>query len=162
MNRRWVFRLGLPLVTAGVIAAVAIGTGRELNVGYLLAAALVLSTVGWLASDLLPRVSYPSWTISAAYTPRQPGTDLRLERFTDRLTSGVDRDAVAHDVHRVLSEVIDERLRRVHGIDRMGDPEAAALVLGPELNAYLVERPHLNRTGQAQKLSALLTRIEAL
>jgi len=162
MNRRRRLRVALPLICAVVIVAVAVGTGREVNVGYLVAATVGLSALLWLAMDLMASTAYPSWQVTAAYTPRQPGTDPRLARFTERLTSGVDRDSVAMDVHRVLVAAIDERLERLHGIDRHSDPVAAGRVLGPELTTFIDSDPHLNRTGQARQIAAVLNRIEEL
>lgn len=162
MRRRWAWRIVLPVVVVSAFAAVMMATDHDLNLWYLAAAAAAVWTVIWLLIDVVPTVPYTSWQVTALYTPRQPGGDMRLERLTDRLTSGVDRDAVAYDVHRTLSAVVDDRLRRNHGIERAADPAAAERVLGSELTTYLTTTPHMRRTGQAQEFAALLDRIEAL
>lgn len=159
---RWRWRLVIPVAVLAIYAGIVLATGRELNAGVLVAGAVVACVLLWLALDVGSVVPYTSWQVSAPYTPRQPGRDMRLDRLTDRLTSGVDREAVAYEVHRALAEVVEERLRRNHGIDRADDRAAADQVLGPELTAYLDAPPRLRRTGQAQDLSALLDRIEDL
>jgi hypothetical protein len=162
VRRRWWLRIGVPLVFAVLIVGALLVTDHEVNVGFVAAALAVGCLLLWTAMDLAPTVPYTSWEVTAKYTPRQPGRDPRLERFTERLTSGVDREAVAQYVHDALSEVVDDRLRRNHGIDRAADPSAAEQVLGSALTTYLYTKPHLRRTGQAQDLAALLNRIEEL
>lgn len=162
MRRRWIVRIALPVAIAGAFAGIVLATGRDLNGGYLVAATLAVAALLWLLLDLAPSVPYTSWEVNAVYTPRQPGSDARLERLSERLSSGVDRDAVAYDVHRALSDVVDDRLRRNHGVDRSRDPDAAARVLGPDLTEYLTSKPHLRRSGRSQELSHLLNRIEEL
>lgn len=162
MRRRWLARVVIPVILIGAFAAVMTATDHELNLGYLAAATAVGCAALWLAVDLVPTVPYTTWKVSAVYTPRQPGSDVRLDRLTDRLTSGVDREAVAHDVHRALTGVVDERLLRNHGITRTDDPEGAERLLGPELTRYLNSPPQLRRSGGAQEYAALLDRIEEL
>jgi len=162
MTRRWGLRVTVPVLAAVAVGVVAVVAGGEVNIGYLVGATVLVAVAMWTAMDLVPHVQYPNWNVTTTHTPRQPGTDMRLARFTERLTSGVDREAVANDVHRLLADVVNERLQRKYGIDRSTDPESANRVLGPELTAYLNGNPHLKRHAQADQISALLTRIEAL
>jgi hypothetical protein len=112
--------------------------------------------------DLAPSVPFISWKVTGTYAPRQPGSDLRLQRLTDRLRSSLHRDTAARELHVELSAIVDERLARRHGVDRLTQPERAAEILGPELATYLATAPPTGRSVQLRRLSTVLTRIEEL
>ena len=65
-------------------------------------------------------------------------------------------------LHRLLVDLIDERLTADHGIDRASEPQRAAVQLGDELAAFVAVPPSARQLRDSAYLSSILTRIESL
>jgi hypothetical protein len=65
----------------------------------------------------------------------------RWERLLHR--AGSDNGS-ARAVQRTLADLVDERLRQMHGLTRAGDPERARALLGEQLWAFLATPPTRN------------------
>lgn len=159
--RRWWRRVLLAvagwLVAWGFIALRG-GSPQPLLLAIAAATAVV---VGGVVVDALAGVGEVDWTPAHSAYSRQWGLDPRFSRLSRSFTDGTEPQQVAEQVHDSLCVVVDGLLETRHGIDRHGDPEAARVVLGDEVAAYL-QRPPRYRRGHFSELLPLLTAMESL
>ncbi|MET0323751.1 MAG: hypothetical protein ABW219_00915, partial [Ilumatobacteraceae bacterium] len=59
-------------------------------------------------------------------------------------------------------ELIDDRLRAEHGIDRAAQPDRADAVLGPTLATFVTSTPSTKQLRDPRFLSSILTHIESV
>lgn len=120
--------------------------------------AVIIWAATWLASAATPIDWAPAYVSDLRRTPHDP----RFSRLSRLLSEASDRIAVGDEVRRTLTSLADERLRRLHGVDRGSDPERARALLGDELYRYVTEPSRRTRGNEAASLSRFLTRIEDL
>ncbi|GAA4358867.1 hypothetical protein [Angustibacter luteus] len=126
----------------------------------LAAAVGATSLVLWTVVDLSGLVRAPSWFAHVRDPEVSWRGDPRLTRLHRTMASTGRSRASAVEAHMLLSRVVDDRLRDLHGIQRAQHPERARPLLGPDLQAFL-DDPRKVPTDPAA-LTALLERIEAL
>jgi hypothetical protein len=88
------------------------------------------------------------------------GLRSAVSRWESRLEWAQDRDRFARSARPRLAELVDERLRQRHGINRAADPDAARAALGEPLWAFL--HGPAGRPPTPRELAALVTRMEEL
>ncbi|MBA2697879.1 MAG: hypothetical protein H0U61_03800 [Nocardioidaceae bacterium] len=139
--------------------ALAVGSHAEpvLLAALVLAVDVALGMIG----ELSAATDEVDWTPPHRSRARSWGRDARFSRLAQSFSDGSDPQALAVRVHGDLSAVVDHRLASTYAVDRRTDPQAARGILGEQLADYL-EQPVRHRRGEAARLSALLTRIEAL
>jgi hypothetical protein len=123
-------------------------------------AAAVASAL-WLLIDLADVAEPLSW--SASFDPaRLPrGADLRIRALQGQLAHGPTVDD-GRGLHRLLVDLIDDRLTADHGIDRATEPDRANAALGPTLAAFVAGSPSSRQLRDPSFLSSIITLIESL
>jgi hypothetical protein len=106
-------------------------------------------------------------TLRAGLPPRagadadDDGMQSTVRHWEMRLDwTGRDGNRFASATQPALVEIIDERLRVRHGIDRRIDPDRARELLGPVLHKFVTEP--VNRRMSGPELAALATLMEDL
>lgn len=161
MSTRWPARV----VTAGSIWAMVVALMAWLEMGprpvLLAGIAAALATALWLMLDLSDVAAPAAWSAASTTDGTRRGADSRL-----RLLHRQIEHAPSHDegrvLHRLLVELIDDRLLADHCIDRTVQPDRAAAELGTDLAGFVAATPSAKRLGDPAFLSSILTRIEAL
>ena len=145
------------LLVVIAMAALQMGPRPVLIAGLAAAVASAL----WLLTDLADVAEPTSWT--AAFDPgRLPrGADLRIRALQGQLAHGPSMDD-GRALHRLLVDLIDDRLVADHGIDRALEPDRAAVALGPTLAAFVVAPPSSRQLRDPSFLSSIITLIESL
>jgi hypothetical protein len=88
---------------------------------------------------------------------------VRARHWQERLdVAEHDADYFARVVVPELRQLVDERLRAVHNVDRNNDPDRARNLLGPRVWALLVSENGPARRPTVGQLSAVLDDLEAL
>ena len=157
----WVRRCVYAVIVAAAVWALTTWVGmrpRPLLVALGVAACFA---VGWLVADLAERLEQIDLTAPRRRVPTRHGLDPRFSSLARTLRDSREPSVVAWNLHATLVRVIDDRLARHHGIDRVTQPEQAQAVMGQVLSRYVDEPPRARRS-QTAFLSDLLTRIEAL
>lgn len=130
-----------PVLLAGIAAALAAGL--------------------WLMLDVSDIAAPAAWAAAYDTGGTRRGADSRL-----RLLHRQIQHAPSHDegrvLHRLLVDLIDDRLLAEHGIDRAVEPARAAAELGADLAAFVTVLPSARQLSNPAFLSSILTRIEAL
>jgi hypothetical protein len=111
--------------------------------------AAAIATALWLMLDLSDVAAPAAWGAASHTGGTRRGADSRL-----RLLHRQIEHAPSHDegrvLHRLLVDLVDDRLLAEHGIDRTVEPDRATTA------------PSARRLGNPAFLSSILTRIEAL
>ncbi len=152
------FIVGLTIV----IELLMVTTGMGPNVG-LVAALCALVGVGlWSVVDLA-KVAVGSGGVAASL-PVEPAVrrDRRVTRLRSGLAYGRADGASLERLRASLVDLVDDQLRSVHRIDRRVDPEAARVVLGDELDAFVNDPDGAAVLLKPRSLDRILTLIERL
>jgi hypothetical protein len=116
----------------------------------------------WLASDSFNLAEPTTWEITEEVLNRPRGGDARVLTLEHVITDSRTSVEARLRLHHILSELADERLLSLRGIDRRSDPSGARAALGPELEAFITS-PDPGRSALPQtQISLLLNRIESL
>lgn len=162
-------------VTATVVcgAGVAFGMlllGMEPRLALVGFITLAVGAATWLVVDLSSEITPLWWTDHGVDGDRSPRADRRVQALRSRLRtstqlrrtpSATDPVALAEiEIADTLVAIVDDHLLAEFGVDRIDDPDAAALVLGPELHA-LVSDPSARRSlTSRRRLHGTVTSIE--
>jgi hypothetical protein len=149
--------VGAWLVVVIVMAALDMGPRPALIAGL---AAAVASAM-WLIADLADVAEPVEWNAEFDYGRLPRGADLRIRALQGQLAYGPSMDD-GRALHRLLVELIDDRLAASHGIDRTTDPERAQAALGPALATFVVGPPSSRQLRDPSSLSSIISMIEAL
>jgi len=120
----------------------------------------ILAALGatlFLALDLADAVDGLEWSPRARQYPARR-TDPRVAWLHHKVQSA--RWSGSTEISDTLIELVDDRLRAHHHIDRAEDPAAAAAVLSPALRTLVEGQRPMARS--SRELQQLLTDIEAL
>jgi hypothetical protein len=145
------------MVVVIVMASLDMGPRPVLIAG--LAAAVASSM--WLLADLADVAEPVTWSdeLDLARLPR--GADLRIRALQGQLAYGPSLDD-GRALHRLLVDLIDDRLAADHGLDRFEEPDRADVVLGPILATFVAGPPSSTRLRDPSSLSSIITQIESL
>jgi hypothetical protein len=161
VSRRWQARAAL----VGSIWALVFAVMAWLDMGprpALLAGIAVALAAGlWLMVDISDRAAPATWAATYDTGGTRRGADSRLRVLHRQI-----QHAPTHDegrvLHRLLVDLIDDRLLAEHGIDRVVEPARAAAELGADLASFVTLVPSARQLSDPSFLSSILTRIEAL
>jgi len=131
-------QLLLATAAACVLGAITLGVPLLVNVGLLLACALLVAALALVVARLWQGQQRTDWTEPGLDAARQRGSDSRVTSLAHdvALTAGGNADA-SRRLHALFTALADDRLRSRHSVSRADQPEEAASRLGPELTAYL-------------------------
>jgi hypothetical protein len=125
---------------AVVIGVATLGVSWLTSPGLLLATLAVVASVAVLTQRLAQSQKPLHWETRVLDPEAERGSDGRLSSLSQQVELAARGNAESHQrVHTLLAGLATERLRDHRGLQPT-DPEAAAL-LGPELTAYLTQRP---------------------
>jgi len=158
----WIKRIGGAVTLWASVCGVGVLAGMSPRPLLLAGLTGALSVAYWLAADSLSLAEPTDWQITEELINRPRGGDARVvtleHMITDNLTSAEPRLRL----HHLLSDLADERLLSLRGVDRRSDPAGARAALGPELDDFITG-PDPGRTKlSAPRMSLLLNRIESL
>lgn len=117
----------------------------------------VLAVGVYTAIDLARAVA-PPWQPQADVPVVRSGSDPRVDDLRRDLDAAAWTESTA--VHDSIVELVDHRLRDVHGVDRSEDPAAADDLLSPALRQF-VAGPHRTDTS-VRRLTIVLDDLEEL
>jgi hypothetical protein len=106
----------------------------------------------------LGRSAAPPWSPRTELPAARPGSDPRVSSLHRDIDGAEWTESTA--LHDSIVDLVDDRLRTGHGIDREADPDAADAVLSPALRDF-VARPRRSDTS-ARRLDRVLTDLEEL
>jgi hypothetical protein len=150
--------LGL-VVWVGVVAVMA---GLEMRPAVIALGAVVFA-VGSVVAVMFDLGDLPrpvDWSAVRDSGSSTRGADARVRSLRRQLVD--ERRLDLGQLHRTLSELVDDRLLAHHRIDRAADPAAAAAVLAPSLRDLLAMAPDDRSIGDPRRLQRVLTDLEAL
>jgi hypothetical protein len=159
--------VALPLIAIGSIGIwwllhrFGIGTPYLLIVASLLAIYGLRYILGTIGAPTLPRTLRDQPPRSPERPADEDGVRLATRTWDQRLDYAQD-DArhLTHLIQPSFRDVVDERLRLVHGISRSSDPDRARALIGPQLWKFLTEP--VPRRVTPQEIAALVAQMEAL
>jgi hypothetical protein len=144
-------------------AAVVLMTALDMDPDVALTAALaaVVVAVLCLLLDLSDHAVQPPRRPTGDVGTLHRGGDARLGMLQRQLQHApINKDGSM--LHRILVELVDDRLQAGSAIDRHERPAAASAAMGPDLTAFVESPPSPQQLGDAAFMSMILTRIEAL
>lgn len=159
--RSWLRWSAITIATWAGLWLLATGLGSKVDL------VLLLTTVATLVLAIGVLVEVNIATEEVDWTPphrsgvRSYGIDPRFSRLSRSFTDGTDSQRLAEQIHTTLTGVVDARLTSKYGVDRQQHPARARSILGDQLADY-VDRPPRHRRGMVDRISAIVTRIEAL
>ena len=122
----------------------------------------LVAAIGFVVYDLAAAVRTVRWPRAAGTAPTAVGIDSRVSSLRMRLAAS-DRDGYhARQLYASLVDLIDDQLLTAHGIDRADDPDAARVVLGPELTRFVATGRPPARLTSVRVLRPIVQRIERL
>jgi hypothetical protein len=139
--------------------------GRLVHLALAALAAAVFTIVWWWVTDVGALTEAADWTAESRGSARGRGADPRASRLHRQVRDVLQRNtSVGSDVilARTLVEIIDDRVRVHHGIDRAADPERFAAAVGADLDAFVRAVDAERTTVRAGQLPGLISRIERL
>jgi hypothetical protein len=146
--RRWAGRLVvLVLVWVGLCVGGYALEARP-HPGAIGAVVAAVGAVLFLLLDVVGDQEPLRWPSAVSTPPRPAGEDLRTAQLTRVVSQHLDAHDPGETLHRQLTELTDRRLLAHHGVRRDADPEHAAALLGPELNALVGLTPTVQPTGR--------------
>lgn len=123
---------------------------------------VLVAAIGFVVYDLEAAVLTVRWQRSAGTIPTATGSSSRVSSLRNSLLA-IDRDGyLARRLYASLVDLIDDQLLAVHGIDRAHDPDAARVVLGPELARFVATGQPPSRFTDVRVLRPIVQRIEQL
>jgi hypothetical protein len=163
VSSSWRDRFGVTTGAGAAVAIVLLATGHPRSVGAYLGAIAAFAALSWFVSDVVPYIRPVSWEIlRPPHLRRGRGDDIRAMRLSHRLTELGEPHSDPHKVWQLLVQLIDDRLRLRHNIDRGTDPDAAADVLGARLSDFVTHQPSTSSLRTPDYLSGVVGEIEAL
>jgi hypothetical protein len=131
----------LVAAAAAVLVGVAtVGVSWLTSPGLLLATLAVVASVAVLTQRLAQSQKALHWETRVLDPEAERGSDGRLSSLSQQVDLATRGNAESHQrVHTLLTDLATDRLRDHRGLEP-SDPEAADL-LGPDLTAYLAQRP---------------------
>jgi hypothetical protein len=133
-----------PLLVGAAVAVVlgvaTVGVSWLTSPGLLLTTVAVVASIAVLTQRLVQSEKSLHWETRVLDPAAERGSDSRVSSLRREIDLAAKGNAESHvRVHRLLSGLAADRLRDHRGL-APSDPEAAAL-LGPDLTAYLAQRP---------------------
>ncbi len=149
------------------LAAVAVPLlgGQLVHLALAAFGAAVLTVVWWWLTDVGAVTEAADWTAESRSSSRGRGADARASRLHRQMRDVLERNtAMGSDVllAQTFVEIIDHRVSAHHGIDRAGDPERFAAVVGADLDDFVRAVTAGRATVRAGQLPGLISRIEQL
>jgi hypothetical protein len=111
--------------------------------------------------DARPATPDVAWPIPRRALPHV-SDDPRISAIQRRVTVAAGPDARPGGLRALLKDIVIDRVRTAHGIDRDADPQRFVDVVGQDLVAWLDADGDETRPVTERQLAAVLTRIEAL
>lgn len=121
---------------------------------------LTIGAAWWFVRDVGSTACRPR-PATAGPPPLEHRPDLRMTTLRQALAYGDNDHYLTERVHATLVAVVDDELRATHGVDRRGDPGAAAAILGPDLVRF-VDDPDAAASMTTRSLTRIVTLIEGL
>ena len=138
MSARWPLRLAVLAGVVLILFVVLSVLDYEPRLGPLALLVAVCVAVGWLATDVLGDLG-PDWVVPSSASTYLPGQDPRLTSYLRIIEGQATADLASSALRDRLAELVDARLARRHGLDRI-DPEGRERI-GAELLAVLEGPP---------------------
>jgi hypothetical protein len=144
-----------------VLGRMTVGTPYLLVLGSMLAIYLLRVVLGTIHAPRLPVTLRNTPPRSASAGTNDDGIRQAARRWDQRLDYAHD-DArhMAHLIQPAFADVVDERLRLVHGITRASDPARARELIGPQLWKFITQP--VPRQVTPQEIATLVAQMEAL
>jgi hypothetical protein len=131
------------LVAAGAALGamfVIVAAGWSPNVGYVLALAVTGAVLVLAVRRVLVGVAAPAWTRPTLPSAPVAGSDPRVATVEMTLRRGTEDAGICRRrVQPMLFDLATHRLRRLHGVELIEDPERAQQLLGDEPFRFLTE-----------------------
>ncbi len=145
-----------------VVEAFMLATDMGPRVGLVAALCAMVGVIVWLTVDLATEAEGSNGVVASLPVEPEARPDRRVMRLRSGLAYGR-ADGVSLESLRVsLVELIDDQLRSAHRIDRRADPDAARVVLGDELDAFVNDPDAASVLLKPRSLDRILTHIERL
>jgi hypothetical protein len=123
-----------------VIGVATVGVSWLTSPGLLLATLAVVASVAVLTQRLAQSQKPLHWETQLLDRETERGADARVNGLRQQIEGCAGGNPDSHErLHAALVQLATDRLRDHRGLEP-SDPEAAAL-LGPDLTAYLAQRP---------------------
>ncbi len=145
-----------------VVEAFMLATDMGPRVGLVAALCAMVGVIVWLAVDFASEAEGSNGVFVSLPVEPEARPDRRVMRLRSGLAYGRADGASLESLRVSLVELIDDQLRAAHRIDRRDDPDAARVVLGDELDAFVNDSGAASVLLKPRSLDRILTHIERL
>lgn len=152
--------LGCSVALWWILERLTIGVPYPLVIGSMLALYLLRTVLRAVKAPKLP-ITLRTALASTASPGSDDGIREAARRWDQRLDYAQD-DArhLTHLIQPAFADVVDERLRLVHGISRASDPVLARTLVGPQLWKFITEP--VPRQVTPQEIATMVAQMEAI
>lgn len=116
----------------------------------------------WCYFSLVQSTAEPPEPARVVAASRLVGTDRRVRHLRTSILFGRSMGGYTERLHETLVDIIDDQLLHAHGVDRANDPEAAAAILHPRLQAMVSDPDSVADISKTDELARIVALIEAL
>jgi hypothetical protein len=145
-----------------VIEAFMLATDMGPRVVLVAALCAMVGVVVWLTFDLAGEAVGTSGVVAKLAVEPEARKDRRVMRLRSGLAYGRPDGASLESLRVSLVDLVDDQLLSVYRIDRCNDPDAARVVLGDELDAFVNDPDAATVLLKPRSLDRILTHIERL
>jgi hypothetical protein len=158
----WIKRIGGAVALWASICGVGVIAGMSPRPLLLAGLTGALSVASWLTTDSIGLAEPADWKITQEFLRRSRGGDARVVTLEHVITDSRNSAESRLRLHHLLSDLADERLLSLHGVDRESDPAGARAALGPELDDFITDVDPGGTALSTTRMSSLLHGIESL
>lgn len=158
----WVKRIGGSVALWATICGVGLLAGMSPRPLLLAGMVAALSAASWLTTDGIGHAQAADWHANDELPARPRGADTRVGTLEREIASSATSTSSRFLLHDLLTDLADERLLSLRGIDRRSDPAGARAALGPELDDFITSPDPSGSALPEGRMSLLLNRIESL
>lgn len=158
----WVKRIGGSVALWATICGVGLIAGMSPRPLLLAGMVAALSAAAWLTTDGIGHAQAADWHANDEVPSRPRGRDTRVGRLESEIASSPTSTSSRLLLHDLLTDLADERLLSLRGIDRRSDPTRARAALGPEVDDFIASPDPGGTAVPESRMSLILNRIESL
>jgi hypothetical protein len=158
----WIKRIGGAVALWATICGAGVFAGMGPRPLLLAGVTGALSVVSWLTTDSIGHAEPADWKIAQELLRRSRGGDARVVTLEHVITDSRTSAESRLRLHHLLSDLADERLLSLHGVDRESDPAGARAALGPALDDFITDVDPGGTALSTSRMSSLLHGIESL
>lgn len=161
MDTKWTRRLLVAALVWVVVFLPMATAGMGPRPALLAGTVAVVAAACWLVVDVGRDVTTVNWVAEATSRSRA-GADRRADRLRRSIERTAASDGSLDMLAPLLVDLIDDRVREVHGVARHSHPDRFAEIVGPELDRFVRTAETTPRDYPSRALAAIITRIESL